>query len=645
MSADQAASEHPHPRPASAATGAGRIIVVGAGHAGIEAALAALRVGRGKAGGPRVTLLTQRLDRVGEMSCNPAIGGLGKGQLVREIDALGGAMGSLADQSGIAFRMLNTRKGGAVRAPRCQSDRHRYRELAGELVAGTEGLELRQAQVVGLCVEEQGRVSAAAGKDGAGRLRVSGVRLGDGTSLAAEAVILTTGTFLGARMHCGETSAAGGRLGEAAHGGISQDLKRLGLPLGRLKTGTPPRLEASSLDFDKLAVQLGDSRPRPFSFATDTTGTFPVLSQRPCHITWTNPATHELIRANLHRAPMYAGRIDGAGPRYCPSVEDKVVRFADRERHQVFLEPEGLETSAIYANGISSSLPKEIQEAFVHTIPGLERARFIHHGYAVEYDFVQPAALDPTLALAKVPGLFLAGQINGTSGYEEAAAQGLLAGANAALWLTGQEPFLLARHEAYCGVLIDDLVVSQPSEPYRMFTSRAEYRLLLRQDDADRRLVPRAAEVGLASIEQEQRLAHRMAAIEALNAVLGTLRVDGKSAVQYLRRPQVGLVQLLAEHPSLAACAPDWDVIETVENDCKYAGYIDRQRDTVARLARQEATVIPASMDYATLKGLGTEAREKLAASCPRTLGAASRVEGVRPPDVALLAVHLAARA
>jgi tRNA uridine 5-carboxymethylaminomethyl modification enzyme len=461
-------------------------------------------------------------------------------------------------------------------------------------------------------------------------------------------VILTTGTFLAAVMHTGESRAAGGRIGEHTSHGLSRDLAALALPVGRLKTGTPPRFAADSIAWERLTPQPGDARPQPFSFATQR-ARFPVQRQVDCHLTYTNPAAHALIRANIHRAPMYAGRIQGVGPRYCPSVEDKVMRFAERERHQVFLEPEGLTTDVVYANGISTSLPGEIQEAFVHAIEGLERVRFLRHGYAVEYDFVQPSALDRTLAVKSVAGLYLAGQINGTSGYEEAAAQGLIAGANAALWASGRAPFVLGRHEAYIGVLIDDLVVSQPREPYRMFSSRAEYRLLLRQDDADRRLSARGAAVGLVAGEDLARAQARAARVAALSARLyrERLRSDPRHTLAaFLRRPEVTLAELLAREGGFedeldATDDLSTDDLSTVEADIKYAGYVERQRSAVERLARDEATTIPLDLDLAALTGLRREAREKLIALRPATLGAAGRIAGVNPPDLALLAVHI----
>jgi tRNA uridine 5-carboxymethylaminomethyl modification enzyme len=603
------------------------VIVIGGGHAGCEAAAASARLGA------KTALVTHSFSTIGEMSCNPAIGGLGKGQIVKEIDALGGLMGRAADATGIQFRVLNTRKGAAVRAPRCQSDRHRYREFVSEAIESAAGLEVVEGEVAELVVE---------GGPGA-RPWVRGVRLAGGRELRAASVILTTGTFLRSVMHMGQERSEGGRAGECSATRLATDLAQFELLIGRLKTGTPPRLVCDSIRWDELEQQHGDERPRPFSWSTDRSR-FPELEQRPCHVTYTSPATHAIIRDNLHLSPMHSGAISGVGPRYCPSVEDKVTRFADKAQHQVFLEPEGLQSDWIYANGISTSLPRAAQESFVRTIAGLEAARFQRFGYAVEYDFVQPAQLDDTLVLRDVPGLYLAGQINGTSGYEEAAAQGLMAGANAALWATGREAFVLGRHEAYIGVMIDDLVVTQPTEPYRMFTSRAEYRLLLRQDNADQRLTPRAARLGLVGAEQEAAFWSRLLELSQARAFCDRTRVEGKSLTEHLRRPEVQILELARGGEGLGALQLDEELLERLETDVKYEGYVKHQLQDVERARRQEGTLIPTDFDFVGLSGLGLEARQKLSLLRPRTLGAAARIDGVRPPDVALLAVHLERR-
>ncbi|MGO8753343.1 MAG: tRNA uridine-5-carboxymethylaminomethyl(34) synthesis enzyme MnmG [Thermoguttaceae bacterium] len=594
------------------------VLVIGAGHAGTEAALAAARMGA------RTALLTGNLDTIAQMSCNPAIGGVAKGQIVREIDALGGAMGRAIDATGIQFRMLNRRKGPAMHGPRAQADKRAYQEEVKRICEEQPGLSLRQETVEDLLVEGAG-----------GALRIVGARVRTDAVYRARAVVLTTGTFLRGVLHYGPTTMPGGRAGETASSGISETLLRIGFHIARFKTGTPARINGRTLDYGQLEMQPGDDEPQAFSFLTDRLD----CRQIPCWITYTNREVHDLILANLHRAPMYSGQIQSAGPRYCPSVETKVVRFADKTRHQLFLEPEGRRTHEVYINGLSTSLPRDVQDAMVRLIPGLQRAEIVRYGYAIEYDYLPPEQLRPSLETKRVAGLYLAGQINGTTGYEEAAGQGLIAGANAAAGLKGRTPLVLRRDQAYLGVMIDDLVTRGVDEPYRMFTSRAEHRLRLRQDNADRRLTPVGRSMGLVDELRWRRLEAKEAETDRVNRILEVTRQDGISLAAFLRRTETTWEEIVARMPELVAVARE--VARQIVYDAKYAGYLVRQDQDIQRQNHLASQRIPEHLDYARVTHLRAEAREKLSQIRPANLDQAGRIRGITPADLAVLLVHL----
>jgi tRNA uridine 5-carboxymethylaminomethyl modification enzyme len=618
------------------------IIVVGGGHAGIEASVSAARMGCS------VALVTMDKYAIGRMSCNPAIGGTAKGHLVREIDALGGMMGLIADRTGIQFRMLNKSKGPAVWSPRCQSDRKLYSEEAYRVISNIPNLFIVEDAVIDILTEEN---------------KITGVLTANGKEIKCKAVVLSSGTFLNGLMHTGLKSTNGGRFGEKPATGITETLVKLGFESGRLKTGTPPRLAKNSINWDVVEVQPGDENPQPFSFQTDKSQ-FPFLPQVPCHITYTNETVHKILEKGFKDSPMFTGRIKGVGPRYCPSIEDKIVRFSEKNQHQLFLEPEGLDNDLIYLNGFSSSLPEDIQLEAIHQIKGLENAEMIRPGYAVEYDFFPPHQVDLTLETKLIKGLYFAGQINGTSGYEEAAAQGIVAGINAALKIQGKPEFILKRSEAYIGVLIDDLVNKSTDEPYRMFTSRAEHRLVLRQDNADRRLMKYGYEFGLIDENLFNKLNKRDNLVTESLSLLNNLKLHARDINPFLeskgmngidstetisklcKRPELSLDELLkingfGGQKLIRELLNDTIALEQVEIELKYEGYLKRQQENISRLERYEEVSIPLMLNYFDMKGLSTEGKEKLNRIKPHSIGQASRISGVTPSDISILLVYL----